>query len=60
MAERESTGDMSLWVKVTLVALVVALAVLVMIAVSSGGIGGHPIPEHASPFSRSLSLWWTL
>lgn len=46
--ERESTGGMSLWVKVTLIVLaVVALAVVVMIAVSSGGIGGHQIPEHA-------------
>lgn len=58
---RESTGGMSLWVKVTLIALaVVALAVLVMIAVSSGGIGGHQIPEHASPVEVGLLLWWTL
>jgi len=59
--ERESTGGMSLWVKVTLIALVVvALAVLVMIAVTSGGIGGHQIPQHASPVRADLSLWWTL
>jgi hypothetical protein len=61
MADRESTGGMSLWVKVTLIALVVvALAVMVMVAVSSGGIGGHQIPEHASPVGAGLSLWWTL
>jgi hypothetical protein len=59
--ERESTGGMSLWVKVALIALVVvALAVLVMIAVSGGGIGGHQIPQHASPVPVDLSLWWTL
>jgi hypothetical protein len=38
---------MSTWVKVTLIALVVALVVVVVIAVSSGSIGGHQIPEHA-------------
>ena len=57
--ERESRGGMSLWVKVTLIILaVVALAVLVMMVVDSGGIGGHQIPEHASPLGVGLS-WWT-
>ena len=58
--ETES-GGMSVWVKVTLIVLaVVALAVVVMIAVSSGGVGGHQIPEHASPVGATSSLWWML
>jgi hypothetical protein len=52
---------MSLWVKVTLIVLaVVALAVVVMMSVGSGGIGGHQIPEHASPLGLAASPWWTL
>ena len=54
MADRSSRPDsppasgMSRWVKVTLIALVVvALLVVVVVAVSSGGIGGHQIPQHA-------------
>jgi len=54
--ETESVGRMSLWVKVTLIVLaVVALAVVVVIAVGSGGVGGHQIPEHASPFGVAAS-----
>lgn len=57
--ETESGGGMSLWVKVTLIVLaVVALAVVVIIAVSSGGVGGHQIPEHAPAFEEAASLWW--
>jgi hypothetical protein len=42
-------AGMSRWVKVTLIALaVVALLVVVLVAVNSGGIGGHQIPQHAS------------
>jgi len=42
-------SGMSRWVKVTLIILVVVvLLVLVMIALSSGGIGGHQIPEHGA------------
>lgn len=60
-SETESAGGMSLWVKVTLIVLaVVALAVVVMIAVSSGDVGGHQIPEHASPFGVAASSWWVL
>ena len=54
MADRSSrpdakdTAGMSTWVKVTLIALVVvAVLVVVVVAVSSGGIGGHQIPQHA-------------
>jgi hypothetical protein len=54
MADRSPRPDaqpasgMSRWVKVTLIALVVvALVVVVVVAVSSGGIGGHQIPQHA-------------
>ena len=44
-----SRSGMSRWVKVTLIILVVvALLVLVMLALSSGGIGGHQIPEHGA------------
>jgi len=58
--ETESVGGMSLWVKVTLIVLaVVALAAVVMIAVSGDGVGGHQIPEHAS-VGVGLSSWWTL
>lgn len=58
--ERESTGGMSLWVKVTLIVLaVVALAVVAMIAVSSGGVGGHQIPEHAPPLGVGGLSGWT-
>jgi hypothetical protein len=58
--DRESTGGMSRWVKVTLIVLaVVALAVVAMIAVSSGGVGGHQIPEHASPLGLGVPTWWS-
>jgi hypothetical protein len=58
--DRETTGGMSLWVKVTLIVLaVVALAVVAMIAASSGGIGGHQIPEHAQSLGVGLPLWWS-
>ena len=57
----ESAGGMSLWVKVTLIVLgVVALAVVVVVAVSSGGAGGHQIPEHASPLGVASLQWWVL
>jgi len=59
--EPESVGGMSLWVKVTLIVLaVVALAVVVMIAVNSGGVGGHQIPEHASLVGAAPPSWWAL
>jgi hypothetical protein len=46
--DAQATSGMSRWVKVTLIALVViALVVVVIVAVSSGGIGGHQIPQHA-------------
>lgn len=49
-AGRESTTGMSRWVKVTLVALVLAAFIVVlMLVVSSGDVGGHQIPEHAPP-----------
>lgn len=46
--DANTTPGMSTWVKVTLVALVVvAVVVVVVVAVTSGGIGGHQIPQHA-------------
>ena len=48
--EYEAPGGMSVWVKVTLVALAfVALGVLAVVVASGGGGGGHQIPEHARP-----------
>lgn len=60
MADRSSRPDatgMSRWVKVTLIALVLAaVVVVVVVAVSSGGIGGHQIPEHASGADTAASI----
>jgi len=54
MADRPSRPDtrpssgMSRWVKVALIVLVaVALLVVLVVAVRSGGIAGHQIPQHA-------------
>ena len=72
MADRPSAPDtrpssgMSRWVKVTLIVLVgVALLVVLVVAVSSGGLSGHQIPQHAPAaatvvtFSSGGAPWWT-
>lgn len=52
--ERKSKAGMSTWVKVTLIVLTVIVVVVVAtMVVSSGGIGGHQIPEHAPPLGSA-------
>lgn len=55
--ERKSKSGMSTWVKVTLIVLAVFVVVVVAtMVVSSGGIGGHQIPEHGPPLGLAQGV----